>query len=105
MLPAHMSSRGNRVVVTGMGLRSPIGHTPAAMREGLLAGRSGIRVMPGWESLDGLRTRLGAPCDGIDANEIPRKYSRTMGRVAVLSALSVRDAIAAAGLPGDVIAS
>jgi 3-oxoacyl-[acyl-carrier-protein] synthase II len=105
MLPAHMSSRGNRVVVTGMGLRSPIGHTPAAMREGLLAGRSGIRVMPGWESLDGLRTRLGAPCEGIDANEIPRKYSRTMGRVAVLSALSVRDAIADAGLPGDVIAS
>ena len=100
-----MSSRGNRVVVTGMGFRSPIGHTPAAMREGLLAGRSGIRVMPGWESLDGLRTRLGAPCDGIDANEIPRKYSRTMGRVAVLSALSVRDAVADAGLPSDVIAS
>jgi len=88
-----------------MGFRSPIGHTPAAMREGLLAGRSGIRVMPGWESLDGLRTRLGAPCDGIDANEIPRKYSRTMGRVAVLSALSVRDAVADAGLPSDVIAS
>jgi 3-oxoacyl-[acyl-carrier-protein] synthase II len=105
MLGAHMSSRGNRVVVTGMGLRSPLGHTPAALREGMLAGRSGVRAMPGWDSLDGLRARVGAPCEGIDASEIPRKYSRTMGRVAVLSALSVRDAIADAGLPGDVIAS
>ncbi|HEX7501154.1 MAG TPA: beta-ketoacyl synthase N-terminal-like domain-containing protein [Polyangia bacterium] len=100
-----MSSRGKRVAVTGMGLRSPLGHTPAALRDGLLAGRSGIRTMADWGGLDGLRTRVGAPCDGIDASEIPRKYSRTMGRVAVLSALSVRDAIADAGLPSDVIAS
>jgi 3-oxoacyl-[acyl-carrier-protein] synthase II len=88
-----------------MGLRSPIGHTYAAMRAGLLEGKSGIRRMGGWESLDGLRTRVGAPCDGIDPNEIPRKFSRTMGRVAVLSALSVRDAIADAGIAADVIAS
>ena len=105
MLGVHMSSRGNRVVVTGMGMRSPLGHTPAAMREGLLAGRSGIRVMDGWGELDGLRTRVGAPCDGIDNREIPRKYLRTMGRVAVLAALSVRDAIADAGLSGDTVAS
>jgi len=88
-----------------MGLRSPLGHTPAAMREGMLAGRSGIRAMAGWDGLDGLRTRVGAPCDGIDASEIPRKYSRTMGRVGVLAALSVRDAIADAGLSNDFIAS
>jgi 3-oxoacyl-[acyl-carrier-protein] synthase II len=100
-----MSSRGNRVVVTGLGLRSPIGHTLAAMRAGFLEGKSGIRFMPGWDSLDGLRTRVGAPCDGIDASEIPRKHSRTMGRVGVLSALSVRDAIADSGIPTDVIAS
>lgn len=105
MLAVSMSSRGNRVVVTGIGLRSPIGHTLAAMRSGLLEGKSGIRRMSGWDGLDGLRTRVGAPCDGIDANEVPRKFSRTMGRVAVLSALSVRDAIADAGLASDLIAS
>jgi 3-oxoacyl-[acyl-carrier-protein] synthase II len=105
MLGAYMSSRGNRVVVTGMGLRSPLGHTATALRDGLLAGTSGIRAFPDWGTLDGLRTRLGAACDGIDASEIPRKYSRTMGRVAVLSALSVRDAIADAGLSSEVIAS
>jgi 3-oxoacyl-[acyl-carrier-protein] synthase II len=100
-----MSSRGNRVVVTGIGLRSPIGHTYDAMRAGLLEGRSGIRTMKDWDFLDGLRTRVGAPCDGIDINEIPRRYYRTMGRVAVLSALSVRDAVADAGIGADVIAS
>ena len=100
-----MSSRGNRVVVTGIGLRSPLGHTLAALREGLLEGRSGVRAMPGWDKLDGLRARVGAPCDGIDINEIPRKFSRTMGRVGVLAALSVRDAVADSGLPAEVVAS
>jgi 3-oxoacyl-[acyl-carrier-protein] synthase II len=97
--------KGNRVVVTGVGLRSPLGHTLAALRDGFLAGKSGVRRMPGWESLDGLRTRVGAPCDGIDPNDIPRKFARTMGRVAVLAALSVRDAVADAGLPAEVVAS
>jgi 3-oxoacyl-[acyl-carrier-protein] synthase II len=98
-------SSGHRVVVTGIGLRSPLGHTLAALREGLLSGKSGIRRMPGWEQLDGLRTRVGAPCDGIDINEIPRKFARTMGRVGLLAALSVRDAVADAGLSRDVVAS
>lgn len=100
-----MSSRGNRVVVTGIGLRSPLGHTFAALRDGLLAGKSGVRTMPGWESLDGLRTRVAAPCDGIDVGEIPRKFVRTMGRVGVLASLSVRDAVADSGLASDVVAS
>lgn len=92
-------------MVTGVGLRSPLGHTFAALRDGLLEGRSGVRRMPGWESLDGLRTRVGAPCEGIDSGEIPRKFARTMGRVGILSALSVRDAIADAGLSADLVAS
>jgi 3-oxoacyl-[acyl-carrier-protein] synthase II len=48
---------------------------------------------------------VGAPCEGIDANEIPRKHSRTMGRVGVLAALTVRDAIADAGLSAETVAS
>ena len=104
MLSAHMS-RGKRVVVTGIGLRSPLGHTLPDLRAGLLAGRSGVRTMPDWAALQGLRTRVGAACDGIDPNQIPRKYSRTMGRVGILAALSVRDAIADAGLSADLVAS
>lgn len=99
-----MSSR-IRVVVTGMGLRSPIGHTLDHFKTGLLEGRSGIRVFNEWAALDGLRTRLGAPCEGIDPEAIPRKFRRTMGRVAVLAALAVRDAVADADLPAGIVAS
>lgn len=98
-------SRGNRVVVTGIGLRSPVGHSLSAMRDSLLAGASGVRTMPGWEALDGLRTRVAAPCEGVDGRSIPRRFARSMGRVAVLAALSVRDAVADAGLPAEVVAS
>lgn len=91
--------------MTGVGLRSPLGHTCAALGQGLLAGQSGVRLMPGWETLDGLRTRVAAPCDGIDAGEIHRKHTRTMGRVGILAALAVRDAIADAGLAAEQVAS
>jgi 3-oxoacyl-[acyl-carrier-protein] synthase II len=93
------------VVVTGIGVRSPIGHSLRAMSAGFLEGRSGIRTMTGWDGIEGLRTRVGAPCEGIDTSDIPRRNSRTMGRVGALAALSVRDAIADAGLSADVIAS
>jgi len=91
--------------VTGVGLRSPLGHTCAALGHGLLAGQSGVRLMPGWETLDGLRTRVAAPCEGIDTGEIHRKHTRTMGRVGILAALAVRDAIADAGLDAEQVAS
>jgi len=97
--------RGNRVVVTGIGLRSPLGHTMAALKEGMLAGKSGVRIQPDWGSLQGMRTRVGAPCEGVDENAVPRKFKRMMGRVGVLSVLSVQDAIADAGLPAEFIAS
>jgi 3-oxoacyl-[acyl-carrier-protein] synthase II len=105
MLGADMSIGGNRVVVTGIGLRSPLGNTMAALGAGLLQGKSGIRRMAGWDGLEGLRTRVAAPCEGIDTGEIPRKYMRTMGRVAALAALAVRDGIADSGIAADVIAS
>ena len=44
-------------MVTGIGLRSPLGHTLPDLRAGLLAGRSGVRTMPDWAALQGLRTR------------------------------------------------
>ena len=91
--------------MTGVGLRSPLGHTCAALGHGLLAGQSGVRLMPGWETLDGLRTRVAAPCEGIDTGEIHRKHTRTMGRVGILAALAVRDAIADAGLDAEQVAS
>jgi 3-oxoacyl-[acyl-carrier-protein] synthase II len=88
-----------RVVVTGMGLRSPIGNTVAELVNSLEVGRSGIRLMPEWAAMEGMRTRLaGVVEEGVDASQIPRNYRRSMGRVGILSALAAQDAWKDAGL-------
>ena len=95
-----------RVVVVGMGIRSPIGNTPGELAESLKERRSGIRVMPEWQNIHRLRTRLAGLCH-IEGEEelIPRPYRRSMGRVAVLAALSAIDAVKASGLSEEEIAS
>jgi 3-oxoacyl-[acyl-carrier-protein] synthase II len=70
--------------------------------EGLRSGRSGVTTIPEWESLEGLRTRLGAPVTvPLDLAHLPRKKLRTMGRVALLGAQAAELALADAGLLGD----
>ena len=70
--------------------------------EGLRSGRSGVTTIPEWESLEGLRTRLGAPVTApLDLTHLPRKKLRTMGRVALLGAQAAELALADAGLLGD----
>lgn len=98
--------REHRVVVTGMGLRTPLGNTPAALSEALQAGKSGVRAMPEWSRIDHLRTRVAGVCaiDGQEAG-IPRKFRRSMGRVGVLAALAAQDAVRDSGLDEAVLAS
>jgi 3-oxoacyl-[acyl-carrier-protein] synthase II len=45
-------SEGNQVWVTGVGAVTPIGHSYASITEGLLAGRSGIRAVSGFDVHD-----------------------------------------------------
>ncbi|MEQ1506855.1 MAG: beta-ketoacyl-[acyl-carrier-protein] synthase family protein [Myxococcota bacterium] len=94
-----------RVVVTGMGLRSPLGDTPAAMFDAVVADRTGIVHQPQWAEIAELGACLGAPVSGFDEQVIPRKYRRTMGRVAQLAVASAIDAVAAAGLTRDQVAT
>jgi 3-oxoacyl-[acyl-carrier-protein] synthase II len=95
-----------RVVVVGMGIRSPIGNTPGELVKSLKERRSGIGIMPEWQNIKGLRTRVAGVCH-IEGEEesIPRPYRRSMGRVALLAALSAIDAVKASGLSEDEIAS
>lgn len=94
-----------RVVVTGIGFRSPIGHTMDELKTSLAEGRSGIRYIPEWEKVGHMRTRLSGVCDGIDEKIIPRPVRRSMGRLSVLAALSVMDAVKDSGLAEDFIGS
>jgi 3-oxoacyl-[acyl-carrier-protein] synthase II len=95
-----------RVVVTGMGLRTPIGNTLATVLDALKTGRSGIRYMPDWEQIDRMRTKVAGICD-IDGEEasIPRSFRRSMGRVSILAALAALDAVKDSGLDETEIAS
>lgn len=96
---------GRRVVVTGMGLTSPIGDSPAAVASALQEQRSGIVVMPGWDKIDGLQTRLAAPASSVDLSHFSRKKVRTMGRVSVLATYSTEQAIADAGIDQETLHS
>jgi len=95
-----------RVVVVGMGIRSPVGNTLEAFVKSLKERRSGICTMPEWQNIKRLRTRVAGLCH-IEGEEelIPRPYRRSMGRVAMLAALSAIDAVKASGISGEEIAS
>ncbi len=99
-----MSER-RRVVVTGIGFRSPIGNSLKAMKEALQSGRGGVRAMPAWNDIDHLRTRVAGVCGTVDEKVIPRNYRRSMGRVTILAALATMEAIADSGISEDVIGS
>lgn len=86
-----------RVVVTGMGVASPIGHTVADAMAALRAGKSGIVCMPQWGAYKGLWTRLAGEVRDL-ALDYPRKATRTMGRVALLAVYATEQALADAGL-------
>ena len=94
-----------RVVVTGIGLTSPIGHDLAAVTAALREGRHGIVTMPEWDAVVGLGTRLGALCADAPIGHYSRKQTRSMGRVAVLSMYATEQAIKDAGLPDEVVQS
>ncbi len=88
-----------RVVVTGMGIVSPLGHDLGIVETALRETRSGVRHMPEWADIDGMKTQVSAPvAPGLDPKSIPRKFRRAMGPQAVYAALAARQAVAQAGI-------
>lgn len=96
-------SAGRRVVVTGVGIVSCLGHDLASVTGSLQQERSGIRVMTEWRDL-GLRSHLSGDFeidDRIERSEVPARRLETMGRTAMYAVLAAEDAIASAGLGAD----
>jgi 3-oxoacyl-[acyl-carrier-protein] synthase II len=91
-----------RVVVTGFGAISPLGHDWPTVLASLRSGRNAVQVMEEWAQYDGLNTRLGAPARPF---ELPvnynRKSTRSMGRVALMATRASEIALTDAGLLGD----
>jgi len=91
-----------RVVVTGMGVVSPLGNDLTTVSSALREGRSGLQSVPEYAEL-GLRSQVaGVPQIDLDA-VIDRKLKRFMGDAAAFAYVSMRDAIADAGLSPDQV--
>lgn len=94
-----MSAAGNRVVVTGFGGITAIGHDWGTIEKALRNNVSGVARMHEWDRYTELNTRLGGPVPPFDLPpHYTRKVMRTMGRVAVLAVRATEIALEDAGL-------
>lgn len=91
-----------RVVVTGMGIASPLGSTVSGAFERL---KKYENCVTHWEKLDEferLNTSLGAFVEGFVVPEhFTRKVRRTMGDVSLMAVVTAEEALKDAGLLGD----
>jgi 3-oxoacyl-[acyl-carrier-protein] synthase II len=90
-----------RVVVTGIGAISPLGHDWPTVSARLLSRRNAVAHLAEWDRFDGLHTRLGAPAADFELPaEYNRKTKRSMGRVALMATRASQIALQNAGLWG-----
>lgn len=99
-----MSLALKRVVVTGGGAISPLGHDWPSVHLRLRECRNAVRRMHEWDIFEGLNTKLAAPAEDF---ELPphynRKTTRSMGRVAIMSVRATELALQEAGLLEDPV--
>ncbi len=94
-----------RVVVTGVGVLSPIGNSMDEIQASLEQGRSGVVAMESWDEFERLRSRVCGVVKWNDYKQIARKDRRSMGRVSLLAAKSMMDAIEDASLDESLVSN
>lgn len=93
-----MAGKMERVVVTGMGVISPLGCDVVKFWDGLLAGQSGVRSLEGTD-FSGLETGIGATIWEYDENKhFESKEARRMSRSSQLAVVATGQAISDANL-------
>ncbi len=93
-----ISNANNRVVVTGIGILSPLGLTTATTWEGLIAGKSGIDYITLFDA-EGFDTRFAGEVKGFEPTTyINRKDARRMDRFAQLAVAAAIEAVEKAEL-------
>ncbi len=94
-----------RVVITGIGVISPLGNDITSLMEGLAQGRSAVKRMDGWADFKGLHSLVGAPAVLENEKIIPRQQRRSMGRLSVFAAQAAQQALDDAGFTPEMITS
>jgi 3-oxoacyl-[acyl-carrier-protein] synthase-1 len=93
-----------RVVVTGLGIVSSIGHNKTQVLESLQLGKSGIRFREEYKTM-GMRSQIAGSIELDLSTLIDRKILRFMGDAAAFSYLSLQQAIADAGLDENMVSN
>ena len=94
-----------RVVITGIGIKSPIGNSLIEFQENLFNMKSGIKRIDSWDDIIGLKTKVAGIVSNTDEKIIPRQNRRSMDRGSILAALASKDAILDANLSQEEISS
>ena len=88
----------HRVMVTGMGIISPLGLDVESTWDGIVNGRSGVDLITAFDT-EGFDTHFAAEVKGFDPeNHLERKEARRMDRFAQFAAVAAQQACAQAGL-------
>ncbi|HUU65633.1 MAG TPA: beta-ketoacyl-ACP synthase II [Dehalococcoidales bacterium] len=96
-----MNGFNNRVVITGMGILSPLGLDMATTWEGLITGRSGIDYITLFDP-EFMKTKFAGEVKGFEpSNYMNRKDAHRMDRFAQLALAASREAVAQARLEID----
>jgi 3-oxoacyl-[acyl-carrier-protein] synthase II len=97
------SSNGQpRVVVTGMGVVTPLGLDVQSTWDGMVAGRSGVGPITQFDP-SRLTTRIAGEVKGFDcSNVLDRKDQRRNDRYVQLALVAARQAMDQAGLPAHL---
>ena len=93
------TERGHRVVVTGLGMLSPVGNDVDSSWNALLAGRSGVGPITQFEATDAFDVRFAAEVKDFDPGEyMERKEARRTDRFTQLALAASEQAMRHSGL-------
>ena len=93
-----MNNFKDRVVITGMGILSPLGLDTASTWEGLIAGKSGIDYITLFDAQD-MEAKFAGEVKGfVPTDYIDHKDARRMDRFAQLAVAASREAVTSARL-------
>jgi len=97
-MPVRANADGRRVVVTGMGVVTPLGIGIEPYWKAIREGRSGVKRIQSFQ-VDDMTTQFAAAVDSfVPENFLPRKDVRRMDRSAQLAVAASKLAMADAGL-------
>jgi len=93
------SERGNRVVVTGVGMMTPVGNDPDSAWDALLAGRSGAAPITLFDATDAFDVRFAAEVKDFDPGQyMDRKEVRRTDRFTQFALATAEQAMERSGL-------